>query len=356
MPLERAVEKATVGLAGDHRVQRPQGAAGVAVHGQAQAGAAAEPLRGDVDLRRAHGVGEELVVREVGADQQQQIRVVQAVVGGAVAEQADHPHVERIVVLDPLLAAQAVTDRGADRVGEREHLLAGPAHPGSGEDRDASGLVDRGGQRPHIRLGRHHRGRRGAHQPRRRALRAQRGDVAGQRHHRDARSRQGVRHGAVQYAGCLRGGAHQLRVRRALHEQPIGVGLLEVPAADLHGRDVRGDRQYRRTGAMGVVETVDQVQIAGSARSGAHREITGDLRVGGGRERRGLLVPHVDPVDAAPGDATGAVHRVDDRVETVPDDAVDPSGPGVDELRDELFGNGTHGHGRLPRLERGEEN
>ena len=113
--------------------------------------------------------------------------------------------------------------------------------------------------------------------------------------------------------------------------------LLEVFGADLRARDVACDREHRRAGAVGVVQPVDQVQVTRAAAAGADGQLAGELRLGSGRECRGLLVPDVDPVDAAVLGAAGAPNGVDDRVEAVTDDPVDAVDPRVDELGDELI-------------------
>jgi hypothetical protein len=53
-----------------------------------------------------------------------------------------------------------------------------------------------------------------------------------------------------------------------------------------------------------------------AAAAGAGREAAGDQRFGGCRERAGLLLPHMDPIDLAPVDVVG------DPVQRVTDDPV----------------------------------
>ncbi len=105
-------------------------------------------------------------------------------------------------------------------------------------------------------------------------------------------------------------------------------------------RDVRRDREHRRAVALAVVEAVEQVQAAGPGRAEHRRRAPGDLGVGAGRERAGLLVAHVHELDLG----RVAAQRVDDRVGRVADDPVDLADPGFDHLVDEDFGNGL-GHG-----------
>jgi hypothetical protein len=137
----------------------------------------------------------------------------------------------------------------------------------------------------------------------------------------------------------LRAGDH-LAVVAALAEQPVRVGLLEVAEADLAGGDVRGEGEDGGHGAVGVVEAVDQVQVAGAAGARAGGQLPGDLGLRAGREGGGLLVPHMHPVDA--GVAAYGVH---DGVEAVADHAVQALDSGADEDVDELLRDVLLGHG-----------
>ncbi len=111
-------------------------------------GAAAQPRGIDVDLGGADVIGQELVVREVGTDEQQQIRAVDTVVRRAVTEQSGHPDVERVVVLDPFLAAQA-NARSAPRPYRRARATprARPRTPAPAKIATLSRCVDRLGER-----------------------------------------------------------------------------------------------------------------------------------------------------------------------------------------------------------------
>jgi hypothetical protein len=90
--------------------QRPQGFANVGGDTLGDGGAAAEAGGVDVDLDVV-ARGQEIVVREVGSQQQHEIGPVQRLVAGAVAEQPGHAHVEWVVVLHEILAPQGVPDR-----------------------------------------------------------------------------------------------------------------------------------------------------------------------------------------------------------------------------------------------------
>ena len=96
------------------------------------------------------------------------------------------------------------------------------------------------------------------------------------------------------------------------------MGLLEIAAADLAGRDLRGDRQHRRAAAVSVEQAVDEMQIARAAGAGADRELAGDLRFAGRGEGCGFLVPHVDPFDVL-----AFAQRLGEAVQAVADNAED---------------------------------
>ncbi len=118
------------------------------------------------------------------------------------------------------------------------------------------------------------------------------------------------------------------------------MGLLEVAESDLARRDVRGEREDGGHGPVGVVEAVDEVQVAGAAGAGAGRQLSGDLCLRSGGERGRLLVPDLDPVDVRV-----AADRVDDRVETVADHPVQAFDACPGEDVDELLRHVLLGHG-----------
>ena len=95
--------------------------------------------------------------------------------------------------------------------------------------------------------------------------------------------------------------------------------FLEIAAADLGRRDVRGDREHRDARAVAVEQAIDEVQIARPAAARADGELAGQMRLGAGRERRDLLVPDMDPLDLAL-----PAQRVGQAVEAIADDAIDP--------------------------------
>jgi len=59
------------------------------------------------------------------------------------------------------------------------------------------------------------------------------------------------------------------------------------------------DRHYRHARAVAVEQTIDEVQVARAATSGADRETTCDMRIRAGGERSDFLVPDMQPLNAA---------------------------------------------------------
>ena len=198
-----------------------------------------------------------------------------------------------------------------------------PGTPGPGQDRHRAGRVQRR-SRVHERgiAGPDHRRRR----PDRHRLpgpsRVVQERPARHHDHRHAAAGQRRAHRDLQDPRQLLMGADQLAVHAALAEQLLRMGLLEVLPADLLGRDVRGDGQHRDPAAVGVEQAVDQVQVARSAAGRAHRQLPGQRRLRGRRERGRLLVP-----DVLPGDRAVPAHRVGEPVQRVPRDPVHPPHP-----------------------------
>ena len=265
---------------------------------EADVRAAAQLLRVRIHLN-GRGVRQELVVGEVGAQQDQHVGVVHALGGCAVAQQARHAHVEGVVVLDEVLAAQRVADRGLERVRQGDDLVVGTLDARAGEDRDLVGLVQEGCCLVNVGGVGSQRcwacGRVGGNVLDGLEVR----DVAGQGNDRDAAQADRVADRRVHRARRLCRRGDELVVDRALLENAVRVGLLEVHRADLHARDVRGDGQDGCSRAVRVVQAVDEVQVARAARACAHGKLAGELSFGRCSERRRFLVAHVDPVDAA---------------------------------------------------------
>ena len=98
--------------------------------------------------------------------------------------------------------------------------------------------------------------------------------------------------------------------------------LLKIAAADLGRWDLGRDGEHRRAAAMGVVEPVDEVQVARPAAPGTDGELARQMRLSSGRERGDFLVPDVNPLDLSL-----APNGVGQPVEAITHDAVDALDP-----------------------------
>ena len=119
--------------------------------------------------------------------------------------------------------------------------------------------------------------------------------------------------------------------------------------AELGERHLAADREHRRVRLLRVVEPVEQVDGARTDRAHADAERPGQLGLGAGGERAGLLVPYADPLQAVV-----AADRVGDRVQGVADDAPDRSDAEVGKRVDDRLGDRARDDGVLrgPCVER----
>lgn len=76
------------------------------------------------------------------------------------------------------------------------------------------------------------------------------------------------------------------------------MGLLEEARADLSGRYVGGEGEMGSAAALGVLQALDQVGVAGSAGAGEDGETPSAFGLGRGGQRTCLLVADVNPLDA----------------------------------------------------------
>ena len=170
-------------------------------------------------------------------------------------------------------------------------------------------------------------------------------DLAGHHHHGHATAFDRMTHRDLQDPRQLLGHADQLGVDAALPEQLLGVGLLEITAADLLARDVRRDRQHRDPAAVGVEQAVDEMQVPRAAAGGAYGQLPGHRRLAGGRERCRLLVTHV-----LPHDLTVAAQRVGEPVDRIPRQPVHPAHAGRLQGRHHDIGNGRRHNGSFRQV------
>ena len=235
-----------------------------------------------------------------------------------------------------LFTAQRMDDGSFNFRRELHQLLVGAGATAAAHERDIAGVADKLGQLAQLFF------RRGDRRQRRMiplAAGALRGrlqrHVAGQHHHRNAAVDHRLAHRHRQHLRDLLRGGDQLAVVAAFAEQLLGMGLLEIAAANLAGWNVGGNRQHRDMVAVTVKQTVDQMQVTRSAGTSADRQFAGQLRLRAGGESGNLFVPGGHPVDGA-----HAVQAIAQSIEGIAGDAPDTFHAGLFQH----FGN-VCGHG-----------
>ena len=154
--LDRRHEMLVLPLLVEVREQGPQGRPRISHEPVVDLRAPAELLAADVDLHDRRLLRKELAVREVRAEHQQEVAVHHRVIAGREPEQTGHADVERVVVLDELLAPHRVHDRRLQLAGEGDQLRVRARTPRAAEDRRLRGRVENLRQRRNLVL-------RGAH-------------------------------------------------------------------------------------------------------------------------------------------------------------------------------------------------
>ena len=188
-------------------------------------------------------------------------------------------------------------NRRAERARKLDQLGVCAATAATAHHGDALAGVEQGGELVELTVARPHDGRSGGDPARRLRLGGLERNVARDHHHRHAALGHRDADRLLEDAGQVINVGNQLHIMRALGEQVFRMGRLEIMAADLLARDVRGDRQHRHAAAIAVEQAIDQVQVARPAAAGADRELAGEVRLGTGGEGAGFLVAHVHPFD-----------------------------------------------------------
>src|SRR5580704_16880078 len=81
--------------------------------------AAAELFATNIHLNNRSVAWKKLLIREISSNHQQEIAIHHCVVSGRKSQQTCHSHVERVVVLDELLSAHRMHDRGVQSRSQR---------------------------------------------------------------------------------------------------------------------------------------------------------------------------------------------------------------------------------------------
>ena len=100
---------------------------------------------------------------------------------------------------------------------------------------------------------------------------------------------------------------------------------------------MRGNRQNGGVRALRVVETVDEVGIAWSARTSTYSKFASHLRLSTCGECSSFFMSHVNPVDAAVLRAARGSHCIHNWVQRIPHYPVDTLNACFDELSNHLF-------------------
>src|SRR5258707_10625076 len=108
--------------------------------------------------------------------------------------------------------------------------------------------------------------------------------------------------------------------------------LLEIVGTDLGAWYMRRNRKNRHRASLAVVESVDEMKIAGTAAPGEDCKLAGDVRVRARGKGRHFLVADVDPFNGFL-----SAHRVGDFIERITDDPIDSLDPGLDERLNQAF-------------------
>src|ERR1700735_4902017 len=112
-------------------------------------------------------------------------------------------------------------------------------------------------------------------------------------------------------------GINSLRVEGDVAEEKVRLCRLDVVGALEPARHVTGQGQNRCMITAGFIQARHQMSAAGSGRTCAYRELTGELGLTGGGKRRSFLMAHADPFDSA------SSNRIGERIQGVADPSPD---------------------------------
>src|SRR5207249_1352365 len=93
----------------------------------------------------------------------------------------------------------------------------------------------------------------------------------------------------------LLGVRNQFAIVTALREKMFRMGFLKISATDFITRDLRRNGQNRHPTAVRIIEAIDQMEIAGSATSGADSQASGEMRLRAGGKCGRFFVSQMNP-------------------------------------------------------------
>ncbi len=201
-------------------------------------------------------------------------------IAGGIADEPGQADDVGIAVVEDVLGPKAVHDGRVQLLREGQHFVTRVAATDAGKDRDLLAAVDdcRGaGDRRRVGNGRGPR----VHERMQEVTPVHAGadDVDRQLDPRHAPFDQRLLHRDLHDAPRLLGRVDDRLVLADVVERLGEIDLLEVAGAALQPCDLAGDRDHRATFALGVVETVDQVQRTRIDRSRADTDAAVQLRL-----------------------------------------------------------------------------
>src|SRR6185437_555342 len=113
----------------------------------------------------------------------------------------------------------------------------------------------------------------------------------------DSASRQGSLNGLVHDIIHMRGAHHALVVFADVHEELVQINVLLVMSADQIMKGMASNCQHWLTVALGVVQTIEQVNAAGAGGCQAHAQLAGIFSISAGGKGGCFLMPHLDEFD-----------------------------------------------------------
>src|SRR5947209_6411744 len=122
-------------------------------------------------------------------------------------------------------------------------------------------------------------------------------DVFGNRDVRDGATRQSSFDRLVENVDHMSGTHDTLAKRGNIHEQFVEIDILLIMSADQIVEGMTRDSEHRLPVALGVVQSVEQMNASGSRGRKTDSEPTSVFGVPTGGERGGFLVPHLNEPD-----------------------------------------------------------
>src|SRR6516162_4001801 len=105
-------------------------------------GATPQLLAANINLHDFGVFWEKLLIREVRADHQQDVAVHHSVIAGRESQKTSHADVKRVVVLDKLLSAHGVHNRGVQLSGQGNQFSMRSGTAGTAKNSDFLRLIE----------------------------------------------------------------------------------------------------------------------------------------------------------------------------------------------------------------------